>query len=120
VGAFSAGVSYVEFSIADLAVKANHFPDRLVKRSSIQSDYHVDFLEEWATSVELQLGPLITSPEARHKVLSLLYHYRHINGTILTDLPCTDLITQCVRIKTGTKPASNPPTQRRWPVHTEW
>jgi len=98
VGAFSADVSYVEFSIADLAVKANYSPDRLVKCSSIQSDYHVDFLEEWATSVELRLDPLTTSLEARHKVLSLLYHYRHINGTILTDLPCTNLITQCVRI----------------------
>ena len=52
-------------------------------------------------------------------MLCLLYHYRHLNGTDLTDLPCTDLITHRVRIAPGTKPASNT-TQKRWPAHTEW
>ena len=52
-------------------------------------------------------------------MLCLLYHYRHLNGTDLTDLLCTDLITHRVRIAPGIKPASNT-TQKRWLVHTEW
>jgi hypothetical protein len=123
VGAFSTsgtpGYGYVEFSITDITTKANPFPDRLIRRLSIQSDHHINFLEEWATSIGLQLDPLVSSVEARRKVLCLIYHYRHLNGSDLTDLPCTDPITYKVRIKPGTKPASNP-TQRRWSVHTEW
>jgi len=48
-----------------------------------------------------------------------MYHYRHFNGTDLTDLSCTDLIIHRVRIKPGTKPASCV-VQKRWPAHTEW
>ena len=76
-------------------------------------------LEEWAESVGLTLGPLIPTEAARHQVLCLFYHYRHLNGTDLKDLPATDLITHRVRIKPGTKPASNT-VQKRWPAHTEW
>ena len=76
-------------------------------------------LESWAHSVGLMVGPLVPDEKARHKVLSLFYHYRHRNGTDLRDLPCTDLITHRVRITPGTKSASNK-TQKRRPVHTEW
>ena len=76
-------------------------------------------LEEWASSVELVLGPLIPSQEARHNVLCLLYHYRHLNGTNLRDLPSTDMITHRVRIKPGRRPASNT-VRKKWPAYTEW
>ena len=94
------------------------YPSRLVTRPSVPNESS-DVLEEWASSVGLMLGPLVPTPEARRKVLSLFYYYRHLNGTDLKDLPCTDLITHRVRIKPGTKPASNP-IQKRWPAHTEW
>jgi hypothetical protein len=62
---------------------------------------------------------LVPFKEARHKALCLLYHYRHLDGIDLTDLPLTDLITHRVTLKPGTKPANNS-KQRRWPAHTEW
>lgn len=76
-------------------------------------------LEAWVESVELKLGPTISSPEARHKFLSLLFYYCHLNGSDLTDLPPIDLITHRVRLKEGTKPSSNP-NQKRRPAYTEW
>lgn len=103
---------YDRESRRDKSGKLNPFPNRMMKRSSI--DIHVDsgILKDWADIAELKLGPLISSEEARHKVLCLLYHYRHLDGKDLKDLPCTDLITHRVRIAEGTKPASNL-TQKR-------
>ena len=83
------------------------YPNRPIKRPSINSDVPPSVLGDWATSVGLVLGPLITTEAERYKVLCLLYHYKHLNGTNLTDVPCTDLITHRVRIKPGTRPASN-------------
>ena len=101
------------------AALVHPFPTRQILRPSIQARVPSATLESWAESVGLVLGPLIPNEEAKHKVLSLFYHYRHLNGTDLTDLPCTDLITHRVRITPGTKPASNK-VQKRWPAHTEW
>ena len=106
-------------SRAEVSPKANPYPSRPICRPSINHSIPSSILGEWATSVGLTLGPLVTTEAQRHKVLCLLHHYRHLNGTDLTDLPCTDLITHRVRIAPGTKPASNT-TQKRWPAHTEW
>lgn len=103
----------------DVSKRPNPYPVRPICRPSISHSIPSDALENWATSVGLMLGPLIATEAQRYKVLCLLYHYRHLNGTDLTDLPCTDLITHRVRIAPGTKPASNT-TQKRWPAHTEW
>ena len=97
---------------------ARPYPNRPIIRPDIDTSTSLQQLELWATSVDLTLGPLVPK-EARHKVLSLLYHYRHLNGTDLKDLPCTDLITHRVRITPGTKPRSAK-SQKRWPAHTEW
>lgn len=99
--------------------KINPYPSRPILRPSIPACVPSATLESWASSVGLILGPLVPDETARHQVLSLLYHYRHLNGTSLKNLPCTDIITHRVRIKPGTKPASNS-TQKRWPTHTEW
>ena len=101
------------------AVIMHPFPTRQIIRPLIPAREPLATLESWADTVGLVLGPLVPNEEAKRKVLSLFYHYRHLNGTDLTDLPCTDLITHRVRITPGTKPASNK-VQKRWPVHTEW
>ena len=87
--------------------KTNPYPSRPILRPSIQARVPFATLESWADSVGLVLGPLVPGEEARHKVLSLLYHYRHLNGTTLKNLPCTDIITHRVRIKPNTKPTSH-------------
>ena len=124
VGAFSASGTPSKGSSEprlynDVPKKTNPYPTRPICRPSINHSVPSEVLEAWATSVGLMLGPLIDTEAQRHKVLCLLYHYRHLNGTDLTDLPCTDLITHRVRIAPDTKPASNT-TQKRWPAHTEW
>ena len=91
----------------DSTRKVNPYPSRHFQRPFIRSDIPNSVLEKWATLVELKLGSLVLSAAARKKVLCLLYHYRHLNGTDLTDLLCTDLITHRVRIKLGTQLASN-------------
>ena len=101
------------------ARKVNPYPSRPILRSSIPTNVPLATLEDWASSVGLVLGLLIPSEADRHKVFCLMYHYRHLNGTDLIDLPYIDLITHRVRIKPGTKPASNS-IQKRWPAHLEW
>jgi len=91
----------------------------MMERPSIDTHVAPNVLKEWAEIAGLKLGPLIPSEGARHKFLCLLYHYRHLDGKDLKDLPCTDLITHRVRIAEGTKPASNL-SQKRWPAHSEW
>ena len=123
VNSFSASgaPSYPRSSHIDMGVTPSKpvYPARPILRPSIPSDVGPIVLESWASEVGLILGPLIPTEGDRLKVLTLLYHYRHLNGTDLTDLPCTDLITHRVRISAGTKPASNM-FQKRWPAHTEW
>ena len=120
MGAFNvSGSPSYHRTMTPAPVKANPYPSRPILRPSIQHDIPTTILEEWASTVGLVLGPLISTEADRHKVLCLFYHYRHLNGTDLTDLPCTDLITHRVRIKSGTKPSSIT-TQKRWPAHTEW
>ena len=102
-----------------LARKVNPYPSRPILRSSIPANVPLATLEDWASSVGLVLGLLIPSEADRHKVFCLMYHYRHLNETDLIDLPYIYLITHRVRIKPGTKPASNS-IQKRWPAHLEW
>jgi hypothetical protein len=99
--------------------RINPYPARRIQRSKIDTNVSTATLKAWAIDVGLELGPLIPTEEDRHKVLCLLYHYRHLNGTDLTNLSCTDLIVHRVRIAPGTKPVNNP-TQKRWPAHSEW
>ena len=99
--------------------KINPYPSRPILRPSIPDSVPHETLEAWAESVGLVLGSLAPDKEARHKVLSLFYHYRHLNGTDLKNLPCTDLITHRVRIAPGTKPHSCK-SQKRGPPHTGW
>lgn len=96
----------------------NPYPNRRIYRPSINSNISIDILEAWAMEKDIVLGPIIPSVACRYKVLCLLYHYRYLDGKDLTDLPPTDLITHRVRIKEGTKPASNK-VQKKWPTHTE-
>ena len=71
---------------ADPARPLQPYPDRKVSRPFIPTNIPDVGLEEWASSVGLELGPL--EPEgARHKVFCLLYHYRHLNGTDQNDSP---------------------------------
>ena len=112
------GTTLLGRSRDEVPPKVNPYPARPICRPSINHSIPSSALEDWTTSVSLTLGSLVTTEAQRHKVLYLLYHYRHLNGTDLTDLPYTDLITHRVRIAPGTKPASNT-TQKRWPAHTE-
>ncbi len=95
------------------------FPSRRIYRPSINSSISDIVLETWRESVGLSLGPMIPTEEHRRKVLLLLFHYRHLNGKDLTDLPCTDLIVHRVQLKEGTKPAASI-TRKRYPNYQEW
>ena len=79
----------------------------------------IDELESWALRLGITLGDLIPTQSDRIRVLELLYAYRHLNGSDLTNLPATDLITHRVRMVPGTRPYSAR-SQRRWPPHLEW
>ena len=123
VGVFSASgtpsTTLLGRSRDEVLPKVNPYPAQPICRPSINHSIPSSVLEEWASAISLTLGPLVTTEAQRRKVLCLLHHYRHLNRTDLTDLPCTDLITHRVRIAPGTKPASNT-IQKRWPAHTEW
>src|SRR6266511_3337794 len=64
---------------------------RVSRTSDIPIPKDVD-LEQWISSVGVEVGPLVPSPEHRLQVLALLYHYRHLNGIDLKYHPKTDLI----------------------------
>lgn len=98
--------------------KHRSIPDRRVVRRTVARHPPPEELEEWATEAGVSLGPLVPSQEARIKVLQLLHQYKHFNGNNLTHLPCTDIITHSVRLKSGTKPVSIA-RQKTWPAHTE-
>jgi hypothetical protein len=67
----------------------------------------------------MKLSSLISSKEARHKMLCFLYHYRHLNDTDFTNLSSTNFITHRVILKSDIKSINNF-KQRRWSIHTEW
>jgi hypothetical protein len=90
-----------------------------MKRSSIQVNVSNQVLKEWASSIKLILRLLIFSTKTRHKMLCLLYHYRHLNEKNLTNLSSTDLYTHRVRIKSDVKLVSKV-VQKRWSAHTKW
>ena len=95
------------------------FPARRVVREPPRESYPLDVLEKWAEDIGLKLGPLIPTDEDKHRVLILLYQYRHLNSVDLTDLPCTDIISHNVELIPGTKPYAVK-SQKRWPTHIEW
>lgn len=98
--------------------EAHAYPSRPVNKPAIDNNImSLGELEKWAVSVNLSLGPLLPD-EARQEVLSLFYHYRHLDCKDLSDLPFTDLITHRISVPDGTKPCSM--SQKRWPPHTEW
>ncbi len=98
--------------------KLHSFSNKIVKRPSIDTHVASDVLKIWAETAKLKLKSLVSSEEVRHKVLCLLYHYRHLDEKDLNNLPCTDLITHRIQIAKETKSTSNL-TQKRWSAHSE-
>ncbi len=99
--------------------RANSYSDRKILRFFIRANVSDIVLEEWVDFIDLKLSSLISSKKARHKVLCLLYHYRHLDETDLTNLSSTDSITHRVTLKSDIRSANNS-KQRRWSTHTEW
>lgn len=115
-------ISYPGRSLNAFAVSARgdlvQLPQRLPVRNRPPVTLSVNELEVWTEKLGIILGPLIPSEEERHKVLRLLYQYRHLNSPDLTDLPATDLIMHRIKLKPGTSPHSV--GQKRWASHLEW
>ena len=99
--------------------KANPYPKRKIRRPSIDHRVPKEGLEKFAKDTEITLGPLVKTEPQRHKVLCLLYHYRHLNGTDLKDLPPTDLIQHRVYMTPGLKPV-NAKQKRYAPSRERW
>ncbi len=99
--------------------RVNSYFDRKIVRFSIRANISDITLEKWINSINMKLNSLVSFKEARHKVLCLLYHYRHLNDIDFTNLSFIDLITHKVTLKFDTKSINNE-KQRRWSTHTEW
>ena len=81
--------------------------------------YSLDILKKWAEKIELKLKSLISIKKNKHRVLFLLYQYRHLNSVDLTDLSCTDIITHNVDLISKIKSYAVK-SQKKWFIHTEW
>ena len=62
---------------------------------------------------------MISIDENKHRVLILLYQYKHLNSVDLTDLSCTDIILHNVELISETKSYAVK-FQKRWLTHIEW
>lgn len=90
-----------------------------MKWSSINAYVNSNILSKWVKSARLKLGSLISFKEVKHKVLCLLYHYRHFDEKNSKNLSCMNLIAHRVCIVKETKSASNL-TQKKWSAHLKW
>jgi hypothetical protein len=94
---------------------------RRVKRTFHENNDEAEInginLKEWGASVSIGIGPRVSSMD-RKRMLRLCYHYCHLNGNNLNDLPFTDLITYRVRLKPNTRPY-NKRHQKRWSLIKE-
>jgi hypothetical protein len=80
----------------------------------------LEFLEEWAKTVHLTIGPMVPSLALQHKVLNLCYQYHHLNGIDLSNHHPTDLITHQVHLAPGAVPYSVQ-AQKQWsPIKEYW
>ena len=102
----SSRLTYSGCNNRDASKASNSYSNRSMLRSFILNLVSA-VLEKWVISIELTLESLISIETIKHKMFSLLYHYRHFNDTDLKNLSCIDLITHRVRIKSKTKSASN-------------
>ncbi len=74
-------------------------------------------LRTWAKKEKISLGHLIPSKKARTDVLRLLYTYRVLAATELSDIPTTDQIQYWVPFAEGTRPYK---LRARRYTHDKW
>jgi hypothetical protein len=95
------------------------FPtERRIERLSLSTDPQ-EIIDEWFESSQITLGPVIPDTTSRSKVKRLLYTYRELNATELSQIPPTDLYEHKVRLTPGTKPW-NVRHQKRWPPNQKF
>lgn len=110
---------YDQESRKDKSEKLNSFSNRMMKRLSINTHVAFNVLKKWVEIAKLKLDSLISLKETKHKVLCLLYYYKHLDEKDLKNLLCTNLIIHRVWIVKETKSTLNL-TQKRWSAHSEW
>ncbi|POS81879.1 hypothetical protein EPUL_006749, partial [Erysiphe pulchra] len=74
-------------------------------------------IDSWFLKSKIKIGPL--ESDQRNKITRLLFTYKDLNSTELSELPPTDLYIHRVRLREGTKPW-NRVKQRRWPPGKEF
>ena len=95
------------------------FPtERRVERLPLSTDSQ-EIIDKWFETSQITLGPVIPDTESRNKVKRLLYTYRELNATELSQIPPTDLYEHKVRLAPGTKPW-NVKSQKRWPPNQKF
>ena len=94
------------------------YSDRKINRFFISINVSNEELKEWVNSINLILEFLM-SEEIKHKILYLLYHYRHLNDINLNDLFVTNFIIHKIRVEFNVKSAFNV-HQKRWFIHIKW
>ena len=103
-----------------LAASNRGFPvERRVERQEMEpwTSPSEEELELWREEIGLKLGPLVPT-EHQYKVLKLVWTYHDLGAKDLKDIPPTDLILHCVRLRTGTTPYSH--KQRKYARNKEW
>ncbi|KHJ31355.1 hypothetical protein EV44_g4040 [Erysiphe necator] len=75
-------------------------------------------IEKWFSECGAIIGPLC-STENQFAVARLLYTYKDLNTTELSEMPATDLYTHKINLKEGTI-LYNSRSQKRWPRDKEW
>ncbi|KAI0996804.1 hypothetical protein K3495_g11379 [Podosphaera aphanis] len=78
-----------------------------------------EVIDRWFDTTKCKLGALIPSEKEVDRVKRLLYTYRELNATELSQIPPTDLYKHKVHPREGTKPYSIK-FQRRWPPEKEF
>lgn len=78
--------------------KINSYFNRIVFKFNINFNILIEILDKWTTKVKFILKLLIFLKATKHKVLCLLYHYRHLNEINLIDFSFIDFITHKIRI----------------------
>ncbi|POS81837.1 hypothetical protein EPUL_006276, partial [Erysiphe pulchra] len=85
------------------STKANFPTNRRPVRRSLSNEPR-ELIETWFTSCQAKIGDLVPDEESRFQLKQLLYTYKDINATEISDLPATDLYVHKVKLKEGTKP----------------
>ncbi|KAI1002426.1 hypothetical protein K3495_g5776 [Podosphaera aphanis] len=69
-----------------------------------KSDDSREIMEEWFANCGARIGTLCPTKEDEFEVIRLLYTYKDLNATDLSEMPATDLYTHKIIIKEGTVP----------------